>query len=148
VEAIKGRLAKPEELEFLQSRLLESGFPVCDLKTTPCVVTEAGGELTGMLPIKLITEPVAIWQAEPMLIWTDVPMTRRRSMYLLWKTAERWIAGPLNESGVRRYLAITYLERAQQLFDHAGIQRLDAALVRAFQHLSTDKNAVFYFRQL
>lgn len=146
--AIVSRLAKPEELDFLQSRLQESGFPVCDLSRTPCFVTEQDGQLTGMLPVKLLTHPVAIWQAEPMLIWASKPMTVRRSMYLLWKEAEKWIAGPKNESGVHRYLAITYLEKAIQLFDHAGIQRLDKELVKAFQHLSTDDGAVFYFRQL
>lgn len=98
--------------------------------------------------MKLLAEPVRIWQCEPMLIWAEKPMAIRRAMYLLWKEAEKWIASSLNQSGIHRYLAITYLPKAIELFDHAGIQRLDKELVRAFQHLSTDAGAVFYFRQL
>ncbi len=146
-----GRLARIEELSYLQDRLLESGFTQSDLKRTPCFVTEAAdGELTGMLPLRLLTRPVKIWQGEPLLVFPEIEqrMTRRRSMYLLWKTAERWIGSPLNLSGVRRYLAITYQEDVKRLFDHGGLTRLGKDEAEAFQHLTTDKDPEFFFRQI
>lgn len=144
------RLARPDELEYLESRLIESGFTFCDVRRTPCFVAEHDGSIAGMLTARLLTHPVSIWQGEPLLVFPEITnqSTRRRAMYLLWRAFERWLASDLNGSGFRRYVAVTYDPKAKQLFEHAGLTKLDACDTRSFAHLSTDEGAEYFFRQL
>ena len=147
---VTARLAQPEELEQMESRLIESGFTFSDIRTTPCFVAEQDGRLIGLLVARLLTEPVSIWQGEPLLVFPEVEnvSTRRRAMYLLWREFEQWLQSDLNGSGFRRFLAITYDTKAKQLFTHAGLTKLEACDAQPFAHLTTDEGAEFFIRQL
>ena len=144
------RLARTDELEYLESRLMESGFTFSDVRTTPSFVAEHDGQLVGLLVARLLTQPVSIWQGEPLLVFPEVTnySTRRRAMYSLWQAFEHWLASDLNGSGYRRYIAITYDSKAKQLFEHAGLTKLAPCDTRSFAHLSTDEGAEFFIRQL
>lgn len=142
------RLAKVSDFAELDRKLYDSGYDAFAFELAPCVVAECDGLLVGMLPIRLRTDPVPIWQPEPLLVWAEPKSLRRRVMYLLWKGAEAWIRGERNQTGIKRYLAISFQDSVKQLFLHGGLTRLAGPEREAFAHLSTDEGAEFFFRQL
>jgi hypothetical protein len=82
-------------------------------------VAEQDGQLCGMLPLRLI------WQAEPLMIWTENQSLRRRIALGLGRAVESYVGNrTINKTGIYSYFFVTNEPEWGKLAEHSGCLRL------------------------
>lgn len=96
------RQARADELPILKQKLAEAEGEQIDLDSARVWVAIDQGNIVGMLSARMT------WQLEPLLIFADNKMTRRRAGLSLYRAAESWLGSrQLNRTGIHSFFAVT-----------------------------------------
>lgn len=96
------RQARADEIPFLKQKLAETEGEQIDLDSARVWVAIDQGSIVGMLSAHMC------WRVEPLLIFADNKMTRRRAGLALYRAAESWLGNRLlNRTGIHHFFATT-----------------------------------------